>query len=127
MLQGVVITKISQQSQSFQPAMNVDDQQQPSSEPDAKLLDDTPKPDENRNIPLLVAVSTAIWKLAASPEARDRFRQLGAVHFFIRQLYQTTEEVILNYYDYHVVYYYILCNIGVAPDRELYISDWYRS
>lgn len=111
MLQGVVITKISQQSQSFQPAMNVDDQQQPSSEPDAKLLDDTPKPDENRNIPLLVAVSTAIWKLAASPEARDRFRQLGAVHFFIRQLYQTTEEVILNYYNYFYLYIIIYCVI----------------
>ena len=45
------------------------------------------------NIPLLKAVSTAVWKLSASPEACDRFRQLGVVHIFIRQLNQSTEEV----------------------------------
>lgn len=44
----------------------------------------------------MVAVSTAIWKLSAYPEARDRFRQLGVVHFFVRQLYQTAEEVPLS-------------------------------
>jgi hypothetical protein len=45
------------------------------------------------NIPLLKAVSTAVWKLSLSPEARDRFRQLGIVRIFIRHLNQPTEEV----------------------------------
>lgn len=45
------------------------------------------------NIPLLKAVSTAVWKLSASPEACDKFRQLGVVQIFIRQLNQSTEEV----------------------------------
>lgn len=45
------------------------------------------------NISLLKAVSTAVWKLSLSPEARDRFRQLGIVRIFIRHLNQSTEEV----------------------------------
>ncbi|KAK4019361.1 outer dynein arm-docking complex subunit 2 [Daphnia magna] len=47
------------------------------------------------NISLLKAVSTAVWKLSLSPEARDRFRQLGIVRIFIRHLNQSTEEVLL--------------------------------
>lgn len=45
------------------------------------------------HIPLLKAVSTAVWKLSLSPEARDRFRQLGTVRVFVRHLNQPTEEV----------------------------------
>ena len=45
------------------------------------------------NIPLLKAVPTAVWKLSLSPEAHDRFRQLGIVRIFIRHLNQPTEEV----------------------------------
>lgn len=45
------------------------------------------------NISLLKAVSTAVWKLSLSTEARDRFRQLGIVRIFIRHLNQPTEEV----------------------------------
>ena len=47
------------------------------------------------NIALLTAVSTAIWKLAASSEAREKFRQLGILAIFVRQLNQPTEEVLL--------------------------------
>jgi len=47
------------------------------------------------NISLLTAVSTAIWKLAASSEAREKFRQLGILAIFVRQLNQPTEEVLL--------------------------------
>ena len=47
------------------------------------------------NIGLLTAVSTAIWKLAASSEAREKFRQLGILAIFVRQLNQPTEEVLL--------------------------------
>ena len=46
------------------------------------------------NLPLLRAVSTAIWKLAASNEAREKFRQLGILAIFVRQLNQPTEEVL---------------------------------
>ena len=59
----------------------------------------TPKAEEKPmekpqvNIPLLKAVSTAVWKLSLSPEARDRFRQLGIVRIFCRHLNQPTEEV----------------------------------
>lgn len=48
------------------------------------------------NIPLLKAISSAVWKLSRSTEARDRFRQLGIVRLFIRHLNQPTEEVNLT-------------------------------
>jgi hypothetical protein len=47
------------------------------------------------NIGLLTAVSMAVWKLAASTEAREKFRQLGILAIFVRHLNQPTEEVLL--------------------------------
>lgn len=47
------------------------------------------------NLALLKALTTAVWKLSSSIEARNRFRQLGIVSFLIRQLSGQTEEVHL--------------------------------
>ena len=55
--------------------------------------DDKPITYGSTNIPLLKAISTAVWKFSRSPEACYRFRQLGIVRLFIRHLNQQTEEV----------------------------------
>ena len=48
-----------------------------------------------QNLNLLMAISTAIWKLSYLPEGHDRLRQLNVPLLFIRHLNEPTEEVIL--------------------------------
>lgn len=68
----------------------------PTHQPTPSPWGDKPVPQNPIHIPLLKAVSTAVWKLSLSPEARDRFRQLGIVRVFVRHLNQPTEEVLNN-------------------------------
>ena len=80
-------------------AMNRSIQQEDSSTSQLEITIRQPTPWEEKpvhqptvNIPLLKAISSAVWKLSRSTEARDRFRQLGIVRLFIRHLNQPTEE-----------------------------------
>ena len=84
-------------------AMNRSVQQEENSNSQLEITIRQPTPWEEKptyqptvNIPQLKAISSAVWKLSRSSEARDRFRQLGIVRLFIRHLNQPTEEV--NYY-----------------------------
>ena len=49
--------------------------------------------EQQHSVALLKAVAEAIWKLCYSPEACERFRQLGVVRLFVRHLNQHTEDV----------------------------------